>query len=90
MCQKSHGTLFHISLFVQIQQMPMGGQYMVRAGMPPGSQGQTMYPQQPGQQFQRMQGNRMLLHMLVFVRPNARKVSRIRKSRIRSTTACRD
>ena len=31
--------------------------YGMRPGMPPGSQGQPMYSQQPGQQFQRMQGN---------------------------------
>ncbi len=43
-----------------VPQMTMAGQqgmgYMVRGGMPPGTQAANMYPQQPGQQFQRMQG----------------------------------
>ena len=33
-----------------------GMQFVMRPGMPPVSQGQPMFPQQPGQQFQRMQG----------------------------------
>ena len=46
-------TLFMLQVTMAGQQ---GMQFVMRPGMPPGSQGQPMYAQQPGQQFQRMQG----------------------------------